>query len=207
MQFLGVFNKFEQYVLNMALINICDSEGHVGQQIRRQYNSWEDSIQTIENNGINQYTIYLPHPRQTYEDLTLEQGLTQGYNIEVKPIQEQNNFVQKIPQGGHFVVVMKQNRVDEDFEIASTGIFIRPLALLCLDVIIDPDQGEYQSFIIKHPIIKNYPSDWESKLKLFLNQQISLQELPQVVRYVDRYFNRDFRIPSWEEYSSKLGMM
>lgn len=200
MQFLGVFNKFEQCVLNMALINICDSESYVGQQIRRQKDSWDESIQTIENNsGMNQYTIYLPHPEQKYEDITLEQGLTKGYNVEVEPIPDHNYFVSHIPQGGNFVVVMKQSQVNGDFAIAATGVLIRSMGILSLDVIIDPDQGEYQSLIIKHPIIRDYPQDWESKLRMFLTQKISWHELPQLGRYVDRFFNQDYRPPSWHE--------
>ena len=98
MQFLGVFNKFEQCVLNMALINICDSESYVGQQIRRQQDSWDESIQNIENNsGINQYTIYLPHPEQKYEDITLEQGLSKGYNVEVETVQNNNTMILRSP--------------------------------------------------------------------------------------------------------------
>lgn len=200
MQFLGVFNKFEQYILSMSLIHICDHESYLNQRIRQQYNSGEDSIQTFENNGVNQYIIYLPSPHQTYEDITLEQGLTEGYNIEFKPIQEQNAFTRQIPQGGHFVVVMKQSKVDGDFAIAAIGIFISPMAIFSLDVIIDPNEEEYQSLVIKHPIIRNYPSNWETILRLFLNGQMAIHELPQLVKYVDRNYNLDFRPPSWDEY-------
>jgi hypothetical protein len=202
MQVLGAFSRFEQCVLNMALINICDSESYVGQQIRRQNDSCLESTEQMERHlglGLNQFTIYLPHPDQEYEDITLEEGLTKGYNIEVQPVKEQNNIVYHIPKGGHFVVVMKQSRVDADFVIAATGIFVRPLAILSLDVIIDPDQGEYQSLIIKHPIIRDYPSDWESKLRMFLQQEIRWDELPRLVGYVDRFFNPDYRLPSWHQ--------
>ncbi len=98
------------------------------------------------------------------------------------------------------MVVMKQGKVDGDFSLVATGILIRPMAMLSLDVIIDTDQGEFQSLVVQHPIIKNYPQDWETKLRLFLSRQISIHELPQIVRYVDQYFNQDFRPPSWEDY-------
>lgn len=203
MHILGAFSRFDQCVLNMALINICDSEGYVGQQIRQKNNLSLESSDPMKYSfalGLNQFTIYLPHPDQEYEDMTLEEGLTKGYNVEVELIKDEKDIVYDIPKGAHFIIIMKQNRVDGDFVIAATGIFIRPLGILSLDVIIDPDQGEYQSLVIKHPIIRDYPQDWESKLRMFLTQEIKWDELPQLVKHVDRLFNRDYRLPSWDQY-------
>ncbi|MBE9043007.1 hypothetical protein IQ255_01060 [Pleurocapsales cyanobacterium LEGE 10410] len=202
MQVLGSFNKFEQCVLNMSLINICDSESYVGQEMRRQYNDWKQATnETVYNPwlDLHQFTIYLPHPDQEYEDITLEAGLTKGYNVEVQPVKEPNELVYNIPEGGHFVIVLKQSRVNGDFAIAATGIFVRSLGILSLDVIIDPDQGEYQSLVIKHPIIRDYPQDWEAKLNMFLQGEIGSEELPRIVGYVDRSLNRDYRSPSWND--------
>ncbi|MGB5634812.1 MAG: hypothetical protein WBM86_18785 [Waterburya sp.] len=202
MQVLGTFSKFEQCVLNMALINICDSESYVGQEMRGQYNAWkQETKETVHNPwlDLHQFTIYLPHPEQEYEDVTLEEGLSKGYNVEVKPVKDPNELVYNIPEGGHFIIVLKQSRVNGDFAIAATGVFVRSLGILSLDVIIDPDEGEYQSLVVKHPIIRNYPQDWETKLKMFLQGETRGEELPRVVGYVDRSLNRDYRSPSWND--------
>ena len=202
MQVLGAFSKFEQCVLNMALINICDSTSYVGQEMRGQYNAWkQETNETVHNPwlALHQFTIYLPHPDQEYEDITLEEGLTKGYNIEVKPVKDPNELVYNIPEGGHFVVVLKQKRVNGNFAIAATGVFVRSLGILSLDVIVDPEKGEYQSLAIKHPIIRDYPQDWETKLKMFLTGETKAEELPRVVGYVDRSLNRDYRSPSWND--------
>jgi hypothetical protein len=66
-------------------------------------------------------------------------------------------------------------------------------------MIIDPDKGEYQSLVLKHPIIRDYPQDWKTKLRMFLKGEIRQEELPYVVRYVDRSLNQDYRSPSWNE--------
>lgn len=202
MQVLGVFTKFEQCVLNMALINICDAESYVGQEMRRQYNSWKQSTnETVHNPWLDmhQFTIFLPHPDQEYEDITLEEGLTRGYNVEVEPVKDKSELVYNIPEGGHFVVVLRQRLVNGSFEIAATGILVRSLALLSLDAIVDPDKGEYQSLVIKHPIVRDYPQDWESKLRMFLTHELNGEELPRVVGYVDRFLNQDYRPPSWNQ--------
>ena len=202
MQVLGAFSKFEQCVLNMALINICNQQNYVGNQMRQQYNQWKgEAEETVYTPwlDVHQFTIYLPHPDQEYEGITLESGLTQGYNIEVKPVNSLDRLPYRIPKGAHFIVVMRQKGLDSDFKIAGTGIFIRPLGVLSLDIIIDSDLGEYQSITIKHPIIRDYPSGWEDKLNLFLKGEIDSEELPQVVRYVDRTFNQDYRQPSWQD--------
>lgn len=202
MQVLGAFNKFDQCVLNMSLINICDSESYVGQEMRRQYNDWKQATEETVYNpwlDLHQFTIYLPHPEQEYEDITLEAGLTEGYNIEVKPVKERSELVYDIPDGGHFVIVLKQSRINGNFAIAATGVFVRSLGIISLDVIIDPDEGEYQSLVVKHPIIRDYPQDWETKLKMFLQGETRGEELPRVVGYVDRSLNRDYRTPSWKD--------
>ena len=202
MQVLGAFSKFEQCVFNMALINICDSESYVGQEMRRRYNAWKQlTNETILNPwlDLHKFTIYLPHSDQEYENVTLEEGLTKGYNVEVQPVKDPSELLYNIPEGGHFVTVLKQKRVNGDFEIAAIGVFVRSLGILSLDVIIDPDEGEYQSLIIKHPIIRDYPQDWETKLRKFLKGEIRSEELPRVVGYVDRSLNRDYRTPSWKD--------
>ncbi|MGD1918389.1 MAG: hypothetical protein ACFCAD_05565 [Pleurocapsa sp.] len=202
MQILGAFNKFEQCVLNMALINICNSSSYVGKEMREQYNAWKhETSETVYNPWLDthQFTIYLPHPEQEYEDMTLEEGLSKGYNVEVKPVKDQGQLPYSIPEGGHFVIVLKQSRVNSDFAIAATGVFVRSLCIISLDAIIDSDEGEYQSLVIKHPIIRNYPQDWETKLNMFLRGEIRGEELPRVVGYVDRSLNRDYRSPSWSD--------
>ncbi|MGF1478261.1 MAG: hypothetical protein ACFB4I_02045 [Cyanophyceae cyanobacterium] len=204
MQALGVFSRFEQCVLNMALINICDCESYVGQEMRRRYNAWKQlTDETVYNPwlDLHQFTIYLPHPDQEYEDTTLEEGLTKGYNVEVQPVEDKSEVVYSIPEGGHFVVVLKQRQVNGEFAIAATGIFVRSLGILSLDVIVDPDRGEFQSLAIKHPIIRDYPEDWETQLRGFLQREVSADELPLVVGYVDRALNQDYRPPSWQEVS------
>ncbi|MEO1350862.1 MAG: hypothetical protein AAFW84_18970 [Cyanobacteria bacterium J06635_15] len=202
MQFLATLSKFEQCVLNMALINICDSESYVGQEMRQKYNAWKAlTDETVHNPWLDthQFTIYLPHPDQAYEDVTLEEGLTKGYNVEVDPVKDPSELIYNVPRGGHFVAVLKQRQVNGDFAIAATGIFVRSLGILSLDVIVDMDKEEYQSLVVKHPIIRDYPQDWESKLRLFLKEEISGEALPRVVGYVDRGLNQDYRPPAWGE--------
>ena len=205
MQILGaVFSKFEQCVLNMALINICDSGSYVGQEMRRQYNDWKHLTNEVVYNpwlDIHQFTIFLPHPDQAYEHLSLEHGLTKGYNVEVEPVKDPSTLIYPIREGGHFVVVLKQSQVDGDYAIAATGIFVRSLGILSLDVIVDLQQAEYQPLVIKHPIIRDYPQDWETQLRAFLKGEIRDEQLPRVVGYVDRSLNPDYRPPSWNEVS------
>jgi hypothetical protein len=195
-------NKFDQCVINIALINICDRESDLGQEMMSLYHDWKTETDEAVKNpwlDLHQFTIYVPHPDQQYEGLTLGEGLTKGYNIEVKPVKDRSKVPYKIPEGGHFIVVLKQRRPDSEFEIAATGIFVRPLAAIALDIILDPDKGEYQSLIIKHPIIRQYPEGWEEKLTAFLTGEITSYDLPNVVGYVDRAFNRDHRSPSWND--------
>lgn len=193
--------QFDQQVLNISLINICNQESYVSQEMRKHYNAWQDDADEPTENPwlhLHQLTIYVPHPEQLYEQMTLEEGLTKGYNVEVKPIEDKSQLPYKIPEGGHFVVVMKQKGIDADFGIAATGIFVRPLAVLYLDIILDLEKAEYQSIAVKHPIIRDYPEGWEKKLKQFINQEIRGEDLPNLVRYVDQAFNRDYRPPSWD---------
>ncbi len=207
MQVLGLLSKFDQCVLNMALIHMCNSESHVGQEMRRQYNHWKQATDDPIYNpwlDVHQFTIYLPHPDQEYEGLTLEAGLTQGYNVEVEPVKDPSSLIYTISQGGHFVAVLKQKQVDGDFAIAATGIFVRSLGILSLDVVVDLNEGKTQPIVVKHPIIRDYPQDWETKLRLFLQGDISDDALPRLVGYVDCSLNQDYRTPAWRDiyYSS-----
>ncbi len=208
MQALGILSRFHQSVLNMALVNICDSESHVGQEMRRQYNAWKYTTgEAVINpwHDIHQFTIFLPHPDQAYEGITLEEGLTRGYNIEVNPVDDRSQLVYDIFSGGHFVAVLKQSIVGGNYAIAATGVFVRSLAILSLDVIIDPDKGEYQPVVVKHPIIRDYPQNWEDQLRSFLKGEQPEGELSPVVRYVDSALNQDYRTPGWKDIYSDPG--
>ncbi len=199
--------RFEQYVLNMALVHLCDREGHVGQLMR--YSSATDAAETDQSGadasspeaGLHQITIYLPHPEQQYEGLSLEAGLTQGYNIEIDPIRDRSRIPYVIPRGAQFVRVLRQKGLDAGFGLAAIGLFIRPLALLKLDLVVDAEQAEYQAIAVRHPVIRDYPSDWEQKLNLFLQQEIPLQALPNLAGYVDRAVNSDYTPPNWVQIS------
>ncbi len=197
-------NRFDQCVLNMGLINLCDRESYTGQQIRNLYNSSDDGEPTGDPwRRLHQITLFVPHPDQEYEEITLAAGLTQGYNIELKKIEDPAQIPYQIPEGGQFVVVMKQKGLDAGFAIAATGIFIRPLALLKLEVITDIITAESQSIAVKHPVIRDYPSGWEDKLNQFLDRAIPYEALPDLVKYVDRAFNPDYRPPNWDDISRK----
>ncbi len=202
MRALGILSHFHQSVLNMALINMCDSESQAGLEMRQQYNAWKQFTDEAVINpwhDIHQFKIFLPHPNQDYEGITLEEGLTKGYNIEVEVVRDRSELVYDIFPGGHFVAVFKQSQVDGDFTIAATGVFVRPLAILSLDVIIDLAQEEYQSIAIKHPIIRDYPQDWEAQLKSFLKGETPGGDLSPVVKYVDRALNESYRRPAWRD--------
>ncbi|WP_019498284.1 hypothetical protein [Pseudanabaena sp. PCC 6802] len=202
-------NKFDQCVLNMASINICDRESNLGQEMFGLYRDWKTETDEAVVNpwlDLHQFTIFIPHPDQQYDGITLGEGLTKGYNLEVKPVRDPSKVPYKIPEGGHFIVVFKQRRLDSEFQIAATGIFVRPLAAIALDVILDPDKGQYQSLIVKHPVIRNYPDGWEEKLAAFLKEEIASYDLPSIVGHVDRGINRDYRSPSWDEiYLAETG--
>lgn len=192
-------SRFDQCVMTMALIHLCNRESHVGNEMRSLYTDAEHGGDRWFSP--HWFTIYVPHPDQEYDGITLEAGLNQGYNIEVKPIGDGESLPYAIPRGGHFVVVLKQRGVNQDFGIAATGIFVRPLAVLCLDIIVDPDKPEYQAIVVKHPIIRDYPSAWEQKIQLFRDRQLASEDLPDLVRYVDQTLNLDYRSPSWQEIS------
>lgn len=203
MEILGI-TQFDRCAIDMALINICDRHSHIGQQMRQRYNEWKEETGEAVNNpwlDLHQFNIYIPHPQQQYEDITLEEGLTKGYNIEVEPVADSSQIPYKIPEGGHFVIVLKQKQLDSDFKIAATGIFVRPLGIFNLDIVIDPEKGEYRPLIVKHPIIRDYPGDWQKKLIGFLKGEIHGQELPSLIQHVDRALNQDYRPPSWNEIS------
>jgi hypothetical protein len=196
---LGI-NQFDQCVLNIGLINLCNQESYVGQEIRRLHNLWDDDQPTGDLwRRLHQVTLYIPHPDQRYDGITLEAGLTKGYNIEVKAIADPSQIPYKIPEGGQFVVVMRQKGLDAGYAIAATGIFIRPLALFSLDIIMDMTTPEYQSIVVKHPVIRDYPSRLEDKLDQFLDQSIPYEALPNLVKYVDQAVNPDYRPPTWDE--------
>jgi hypothetical protein len=198
MQILLNLSQFDQCVLNISLINLCNQSSYVGQTIRQTLWQADDEPTGDPWRNLHQFTIYIPHPDQQYEGISLEAGLTQGYNIEAKAI-DRTSLPYKIPEGGQFVVVMKQKGLDGDFEIAATGIFVRPLAVLSLDWIVDRLQPEYHAMTISHPIIRDYPSGWEIQLNRFLQQEIRYESLPNLVGHVDSILNPDYRSPSWQE--------
>lgn len=200
MRILGT-TQFDQCVLNMALINLSNSESPVGLELRQRVSETSAAISNLTQIWAmpHQFTLYVPHPDQEYEGLTLAAGLTQGYNVEVEPLPDPGLVPYKVSPGSHFVVVMKQTGLDQGFAIAATGLFVRPLAALVLDIIVDREIPEYQAVVVQHPIVRDYPSDWESKLKQFLNQEIPSENLPSVVNHVDSGLNPDFRPPAWDE--------
>lgn len=192
--------QFDQCVLNMGLINLCNQASYVGRVVRRLHNLL-DSDNAFDDpwRKLHQIILHIPHPDQLYDEITLEAGLTQGYNIEVKSVADPSQIPYKVPQGGQFVVVMKQKAVNDGFTIAATGFFIRPIALLSLDLIVDATTPEYHSIVVKHPIIRDYPSGWENQLHQYLNQTLPYEALPNLVGYVDQALNSDYRPPSWDE--------
>ena len=196
--------KFEQQVMNMALVHLCDRIGHVGQLLKKsQADATEADESTSDPHAIlHQITIFIPHPEQDYEGLSLEAGLTQGYNVEVEPVRDRSTIPYSIPRGAQFVRVLRQKGRDAGFGLAAIGLFIRPLAILKLDLIVDAEQAEYQSIAIKHPVIRDYPNDWEQTLMRFLNQEIPNEALPNLVGYVDRAVNSDYSPPNWVQISA-----
>lgn len=201
MTILGA-KQFDQCVINMALLHLCNQTSYVGQEMQRQFNALKNAQNEAISNpwrDLHQFTIYVPHPDQDYEGLTLEAGLTQGYNIEVKPVLDRSQVPYHIPEGGQLVVVLKQKGLNAGFNLAATGIFIRPLALLALDIIVDADKPEYQSILVKHPIIRDYPSGLDTTVQRFLNHELQSHELPQLVGYVDQAINPDYHPPTWPD--------
>jgi hypothetical protein len=193
--------RFDQCILNMGLIHLCNQESYVGQAIRRLHNTGGDDDAPTGDpwRRLHQIMLYIPHPEQQYDGITLPAGLTQGYNIEVKAVVDPSQIPYKVPHGGQFVVVMKQTGLDAGFAIAATGIFVRPLALLSLELIMDMTTAEYQSIVVKHPVIRDYPSSWENQLSQFLNHALPYEALPHLVGHVDQALNADYRPPTWDE--------
>ena len=199
MRILGS-SQFDQCVLNISLVNLCNQESHVGQQLRRLYNA-DDADEPSINPWLmpHWFSIYVPHPDQEFEEISLEQGLTRGYNVEVKRIDDLSQIPYRLPRNAHFVAVLKQKGLNQDYALAATGLFIRPLAAIKLDIIDDLDDATYQPVFVKHPIIREYPSGWDQKLRQYLDEVISSEALPDLVGYVDQATNRDYRPPSWSE--------
>lgn len=134
METLGA-TQFDRGVLSIALIHLCNQESHVGQEVRRLYNAWkEETNEPITDLWSESYwfTLYVPHPDQQYEEMTLEAGLTQGYNIEVKLIQDKSQIPYDLPRRGHFVVVLKQQELDGEFAIAPLEFLFAPWLFLAL---------------------------------------------------------------------------
>ena len=126
----------------------------------------------------------------------------------MEPVKDRSSLIYDIPQGGHFVAVLKQKQVDGEFAIAATGILVRSLAILSLDIIVELTQAETQPIVVKHPIIRDYPQDWETKLRLFLQKEISDEALPRLVGYVDRSLNHDYHSPRWPDiYQAGDGLL
>jgi len=199
MRILGS-SQFDQCVLNMALINLCNQASHVGQQLHRLYHQDNTDEPTINPWHMpHWFSIYVPHPDQEFEEITLEAGLTRGYNVEVKRIENPNQLPYQLQKDAHFVVVLKQKGLNQDYQLAATGIFVRPLAVLKLDIIDDIDKVSYQPVLVTHPILRDYPSHCQDKLWQFLNHEISSEALPDLVGHVDQAMNRDFRSPTWSE--------
>lgn len=208
MKILGA-TRFDQCVINQALIHLCNQQSHIGLELRRLYQTWADaSDATVYNpwREPHQFKIYVPHPDQEYEGLTLAEGLTKGYNLEVQRLDRQSAVPYKIPAGGHLVIVLKQKGLQQNYQLAATGIFVRPLAALMLDLI-DPIDGTTQSIAVHHPIIRSYPSDWQQQLRQFLDGAIEAEALPQLVGYVDQATNRDYRSPAWHEVYQAKGSL
>jgi hypothetical protein len=196
-------NPFEQCILNMSLIHLCNQASYLGQAVRRLNNPWGENDEPTGDpwRRLHQITLHCPHPDQEYEGITLEAGLTQGYNLEVKHIDDRSQVPYRIPVGGQFVVVMRQKAVNAGFTIAATGIFVRPLALLQLDLILDMTTAESQAIVVRHPIIRDYPRDWQEQLQQFLNHTRLYEALPTLVASVDQTLNPDYRCPNWAEIS------
>ncbi|MDX2229351.1 MAG: hypothetical protein NW220_06920 [Leptolyngbyaceae cyanobacterium bins.349] len=199
MRILGA-SQFDQCVLSISLVNLCNQASHVGQQLRRLYQTNDTDEPTLNPWMIpHWFSLYVPHPDQEFEEITLEQGLTRGYNLEVKRIDQPEQVPYFLPRHAHFVTILKQKGLNQNYELAATGIFIRPLAIIKLDIIDNLDDATYQPVVVKHPIIRDYPSGWESKVQQYLKQEISPDALPDIVGYVDQAVNQDYRPPSWQE--------
>lgn len=199
MKILGA-SQFDQCVLNMALINLCNQASHIGQQLFRLYNQEDRDEPTINPWQMpHWFSIYVPHPDQEFEQITLEHGLTHGYNIEVKRIDDLSKLPYQLPRDAHFIAILKQKGLNQDYELAATGILVRRLAVMKLDIIDNLDEVTYQPVLVTHPIIRDYPSHCQDKLWQYLDHEISSDALPDLVGYVDQATNSDFRSPTWSE--------
>ena len=70
---------------------------------------------------------------------------------------------------------------------------------MSLDIVTDPEEGKYESMVIKHPIIRDYPQNFVQQIDQYLNREIHFKQLPNLVGYVDQTQNPDYRQPSWHE--------
>ena len=192
-------SSFDQCVLSMALIHLCNQASYIGQQFQQLCPSADNPTSTAHWLTPHWFTIYVPHPDQDFEEITLEYGLNHGYNLEVKPIDNANLVPYNLSKASHFVVVLKQSGVNQAYQLVATGLFIRPLATLKLDLIDVIDQVSYQPILVRHPIIRSYPSRWEQKLWQYLNHDLNFDRLPNIVQAVDQRQNADYRSPSWNE--------
>ncbi|GEA26132.1 hypothetical protein MiAbW_00679 [Microcystis aeruginosa NIES-4325] len=81
--------RFEQGVINMSLSNMCDQNSYVGQELGKVYHDYQEEHEEAISNPCQdsyQFTIYVPHPNQQEEEISLEAGLSRGYDLEVKAI-------------------------------------------------------------------------------------------------------------------------
>ncbi|NJL56078.1 hypothetical protein HC928_13515, partial [bacterium] len=102
--------------------------------------------------------------------------------------------------------VLKQKGLDDSFEVKGVGIFVRSMGVLSLDMVLDSEKGEYQPLLVKHPVIRSYPTGWENKLFSYLQRDMRYEDLPNIAGHVDRDLNQDYRPPSWKElYLSATG--
>lgn len=199
MKILGS-SQFDQCVLNMALINLCNQQSYVGEQLLRLYNRENlDEPSSYFWRTSHWFSIYVPHSDQQFDEISLEQGLTYGYNIEIQRIEYPNQIPYDLPQEAHFVTVLKQKGLNQNYDLAATGIFVRPLAILKLDIIDHLADTTYQPILITHPILRDYPASYRDKLWQYLDRQISSEALPNLVGYVDQALNSDLRSPTWSE--------
>jgi hypothetical protein len=192
-------SRFEQQVLSMALVHLCDRHSPVNQRTQQDDSATAHDAGSTPWLGLQQFTLYIPHPEQQYEGISLEAGLTQGLNIEVQPVQNREGIPYAIPTGSHFVRILRQKALDRGFGLMAVGLFIPPMALLKLDLIVDAEQAEYQAIAVRHPVLRDYPKDWEQRLNVFLQQDRAIETLPNLIGYVDRGVNQDYTPPTWNQ--------
>lgn len=79
--------RFEQGV--MSLLNRCEQNSYVGQELGKVYHDYQEGNEEAIGNSCQdsyQFTIYVPHPNQQEEEISLEEGLSRSYDLEVKAI-------------------------------------------------------------------------------------------------------------------------